>query len=648
MKRLSSFSQKTALLLASVAILNAARADVQYTSVMSTLKDSKMTPLTTTTTWLKEGLQRIDSKIDMGMFRSTETVITDVPKMQRITLDPNLKIYLVEPLGGGKSGTSSTRSGAKPSTTSGSTKQKKSKLVMTMSAKFLGTEKMLNLQARHYTTAMQIDMSGDCGNSNTRMKSEVWMADVKLPNLNIPSDNNGGMSGGGGNDGCAIETESKGDIKTYQEAQKGLAIKSIFFDQDGKPHAQQEITMLSFAALKNGEFATPAGFKRVTRAEYNKTRQEVMMSAMTQPSSNTGNNSSNNTRDEEDEPAEQPIAAPATAPAAAVPAAAAPQPSTRYVPVAVKNDAKLDKALLNAAKNNEVESAISLLQNGANPNTADKGGMTALMFASQGGKPELVQALLDMGANANAVNKKGQTALHLATTIGAPKPKKSKLGGLGGMFGSAVASSVVSGSLGGGLGDLGGAGSWASSLLGGGSVDSLLGSNLQGLLSGGPFNLAGKSGWSAIIGTALQGDLKNNGAFGMQNLLAGGGRLDANNWIGLVGAVKGSNVNVLNAMSNIGGAGNAQWSQFMSAAASGDVASVTNLMGDSKMRPLLNQAMQGFSAASGELPANAAKSIVQSLVQKGANSALADSDGKTAAQLAQARNWNDVAALLQR
>jgi ankyrin repeat protein len=646
MKRNFSLSQKVALNLVSITLLSAAaRADVQYTDVMSTIRDSKMTPMTTTTTWLKEGLQRIDTRTDMGQFRTAETTITNVPRRERISLDPELKIYVVESLNGTKGTASSTQGGVKAAGSKTTAPRKKGKLTMTMGVQFLGTVKMLNLNARHYTTSMHMDMSGECGTTKHKMKSEVWMADVKLPVLDIPATDNGGMGyGGSQNDGCDMTMENKGDVKGYQAAQKGLALKSIYFDEAGKPASQREITMLSFAALKTSEFSAPTGFKKVTREEYDKARQDAMMSAFSSGNRNDESSTRNEEADDDFTPAttkKNVVKTREVAPVAStIEAPAAP----RYAPVALKNDAKLDKNLLQAVKDNNFEQAIGLLQNGANPNTADKGGMTPLMLASQNGKTEMVQALLDMGANANAVNKKGQTALHLATMIGAPQPKKKKFGGLGGLLGGAVAGDI----LGGGMGDLGGAGSWASSLLGSGGIDNLLGNNLSGLLNGGAFNLSGKSGWMAIIGTALQGDLKSNGAYGLQNLLSGGGKLDAQGWIGLVGAVKGSNANVLNAMSNIGGAQNGQWSQFVNAAASGDAKSVTSLMGDSKMKPLLDQALQGFSAASGELPANAAKNIVQSLVQKGANAAQLDGDGKTAAQLAQARNWNDVAALLQR
>jgi hypothetical protein len=626
---------KSALLLACCASATSALADVRYTTVMSTVSDSKLTPFSTTTTSLKEGLQRIDTKTEMGAYRSLESTITRVAKNERVTLDPNLKIYYSEPLSK-KAGGGSGAPGVKTvSATKSATSGKKSKLVMTLGAQFLGTQKMLDLQARHYKTSMQIDQSGDCGTNDVAMKSEVWMADVKLPVLKLPEQNGGNYGyGGESSDGCAVTTETKGDPKGFEAAQKGLALKTIQFDPAGKIVAQQEVTMLSFAALADSEFAVPADYTKMTREEFNSARQKAMMSAFAQP-----------TETSDDAPAKAPTRI-ANAPvesdeseSAAAGSASAP----RYAPVAVKNDAKLDKSLFEAIKNGEVEAAIQSLQSGANPNASDKGGTTVLMLAAQGGKTELVQALLDMGADPNVANKKGQTALHMVTTLGAPKPKKRGFGALGGMIGQAVGGNL----LGGGLGNLGG-GSWASSLLGGGGLDSLLGSNLQGLLGGGAFDLGGKSGWKAIIGTALQGDLKSNGAFGLQKLLGGKGQLDAQGWVGLLGAVKGSNSQVLGAMANIGGAKNAQWSQFLNAAASGDVQSVTGLIKDPQLKPLLDQAMQGFSAASNELPANAAHNIVRSLLEKGANASAADGDGKTAAQLAQAREWNDVAALLQR
>ena len=328
---------------------------------------------------------------------------------------------------------------------------------------------------------------------------------------------------------------------------------------------------------------------------------------------------------------------------------AATEPTISALP-AVKNDPKLDRQLLDALRENEDETeAREALGAGANPNAAGKDGVTALMLATQNGKVDLVQKLLVFGAQPNAVNKNQQSALHLATTIGAPKPKKKRFGGLGGILGGAA----MGAALGGGLGDFGAGGVWAGNLLGSAGLDSLLGANLDGFLHGGVFNLTGRLGWNVILGTAMQGDLRANGLYGMQNMLSygslgglgAGGRLGAANWIGLASAVNSSNPKVLGVMSNLP-SGDPRWSQFMSAAAAGNRAAVDGYLADPTMRPLFDQAEQGFASAANELPGNAARTIIKSLLDKGANASLRDKSGKTAADLAKDRGWDDVVTML--
>ncbi len=316
--------------------------------------------------------------------------------------------------------------------------------------------------------------------------------------------------------------------------------------------------------------------------------------------------------------------------------------ATAVVAAAVDNP-KLNKALLDDLKEGRWEEALQGLAAGANPNAQAKDGMTALMLASQGGKPDIVNALLERGAQVNATNKAGQTALHLATTIGQPKPKKKKFGGFGGLLGGAA--------MGGALGGLGDKAGLASSLLGSGGVDALLGDNLKGLLQSGVFNLSGTSGWKAVIGTALQGDLKNGGVLGIQNLLGSSSGIDAQGWVNLLSSVKGSNTDVFSAMGNLAGGagveGAQQWTQFLGAASAGDLIAVQGLMGNQGFAPLLGQALQGLNGATNELPANAARNIVGQLVEKGADFKAVDKAGKTAAELLEARGWEDVSALLK-
>lgn len=341
-------------------------------------------------------------------------------------------------------------------------------------------------------------------------------------------------------------------------------------------------------------------------------------------------------------------------------------PAEPTLPV-VKKDAKLDKALLEALQDSDAEEAAKALQDGADPNARGKDGVTPLHIVVPQGRLEWTTKLLDYKADPNAVNKSGQSALHLAIAIGAPpKPKKKKfgLGGLGSVLGGAAAGSALSG----GLASYGTSAAWAGNLLGGAGLDSLLGANLDGLMQGGVFNLAGSSPWSAVLGTALQGDFRSNGAFGLQGILGGGGlgsmgnltnigslsglagigapRLDAAGWMGLMGSVKSANPQLLGVMGNLPGGANAQWSQFLDAASSGNRASVEALMADPNFAPMLAQAQEGFAASASELPGNAAKGIITALLLKGANRDLKDKDGKTALDLARDAKRDDLVTLL--
>ncbi len=72
---------------------------------------------------------------------------------------------------------------------------------------------------------------------------------------------------------------------------------------------------------------------------------------------------------------------------------------------------KLDKAVRIV----DLEGVKSALKKGANVDTADKWGETALMWASKWGELELVRLLLQNGAEVDAQDSLGATALHHAT-----------------------------------------------------------------------------------------------------------------------------------------------------------------------------------------------------------------------------------------
>src|SRR5207302_1293190 len=57
-----------------------------------------------------------------------------------------------------------------------------------------------------------------------------------------------------------------------------------------------------------------------------------------------------------------------------------------------------------------------LIRAGADPNTADDGGTTALMHAVLESDPQMMKLLIDNGANVNGMNAVGSTALMYAAT----------------------------------------------------------------------------------------------------------------------------------------------------------------------------------------------------------------------------------------
>lgn len=77
-------------------------------------------------------------------------------------------------------------------------------------------------------------------------------------------------------------------------------------------------------------------------------------------------------------------------------------------------------ALLTAASQGYADMAALLLKNGADVNAANQEGQTALMLSADRGHPGMVKLLLEAGADVNAVSHEGQTALMLTADRGYP------------------------------------------------------------------------------------------------------------------------------------------------------------------------------------------------------------------------------------
>ena len=71
----------------------------------------------------------------------------------------------------------------------------------------------------------------------------------------------------------------------------------------------------------------------------------------------------------------------------------------------------MDKRLIRAAKDNDMDQVVELLDQGLDPNLQDRDGWTALIYTSTGGNLEMLQALLDHGADPNLQTRNGWTGL---------------------------------------------------------------------------------------------------------------------------------------------------------------------------------------------------------------------------------------------
>ncbi len=84
----------------------------------------------------------------------------------------------------------------------------------------------------------------------------------------------------------------------------------------------------------------------------------------------------------------------------------------------------LNEQLLKAAKKGDIEEVRLLLEKGADVNSRNMDGWTALMLAAWNGNTETVELLLDEGADVNSKSISGWTALMFAAANGCIKTAK--------------------------------------------------------------------------------------------------------------------------------------------------------------------------------------------------------------------------------
>jgi hypothetical protein len=232
----------------------------------------------TTTTYIADGAQRIESSIQYGPVKMNDITITDCAKKKTFKVDPELKIYTATDITeGGHSAPSRPAAPGAPAQKSSGKK---------------GTGKIIKL----------------------KLKMETWVADYKMPVFDCGDKpwQGGGGYGGGGHSDCDISFVQNGDTKAMTDAYRGLIMrmKTYMPGDKGKDMViTREITGLYEAKLPDSTFSIPAGYKLVSDQDFQKERSAAMMKGMMSGmgaagaghDDNDGDEAKNNTTDQDDD-----------------------------------------------------------------------------------------------------------------------------------------------------------------------------------------------------------------------------------------------------------------------------------------------------------------------------------------------------------
>lgn len=281
------------------------RADLRYTTQMAFGEPGSERTVgqgSRTTTFVKNNDERVESVIAIGPIAMKSVTLILCQKKQVLQLDPELKIYTVSPLNAapasliGASNMAPGRSGpATPKAKTGT-----GKIVMTYAVEDKGTEKVLNLDARHSIITIQTQSSGCAGNATTTMKMEVWTAPIQTVNCpaRFVGTDSSGASDAGDTDGCKVSYEFRGDVEKMKEIFSGMIVQQKLY-QDDRVVMTQTLREHSLAELDPALFTVPADFRKVSEDEFNSARQSAIQKRMI---SNIGKAREDDTPEDEETP----------------------------------------------------------------------------------------------------------------------------------------------------------------------------------------------------------------------------------------------------------------------------------------------------------------------------------------------------------
>ncbi len=256
-----------------------------------------MAPVISTTTAVKDGAQRTETSVQVGIINMSmnEVTLTLCEKKQRVRLDDKLKIYVTlpidsevapqNPLAGmaasiGKMLPPGFKLPGLPQAPQG--EPATGKVISTITAQDLGEDTVAETKTQRWMLTMKNENSGCAGTDTTTLKMEVWTAKIDEPvvcpdavNRNPISEYQKALK-----PQCKITTEMHGEgLETFGKIFRGIVMRLKMYQGETTDKAvmTQEVTMITRAKQDDALFAVPADYKEVKAEEFDQMRSQAMI-----------------------------------------------------------------------------------------------------------------------------------------------------------------------------------------------------------------------------------------------------------------------------------------------------------------------------------------------------------------------------------
>jgi hypothetical protein len=241
-------------------------------------------PTLRTTTFIKGKRERSETVMEMGAMKSNTVTLTLCDTHQVVTMDPDLKLYTLTPMDSSPA-TSPAGDGAAPAGQAKPPKEKEDtgRVLTTYAIQDLGTEKVGNLNARHFMVTMRMERSGCAGKGDNTMKMETWVAPGQIGGLDCPERVPSSAPRELRNEkGCRITFETRGDTGLLRDVFSGIVVRQRMYSGD-KVVMAQEVKDISSDPLDASLFAPPSDYKQVSPQEFAEAKRKAQMASLTAP-----------------------------------------------------------------------------------------------------------------------------------------------------------------------------------------------------------------------------------------------------------------------------------------------------------------------------------------------------------------------------